>query len=202
MKIEFQSLDKENRYPPVPALQVLEEFKRIPSRSENNTMTVKHCMPMVEHLSSGYALRLQTRMIVNRKDYAHPHEQLPLEMYGRKNDYLKFYNNWIVKTPEGYSSMFYSVFGEERFKIFSGIVATDKYSTPVLLPAVRLKDEDFVLEEGTPIAIVFPFKRENWSSEIVEYNSETMMRKVEEETEFEEHDHYYKKFVHVKNNFR
>lgn len=222
MKIEFHSLDRENLYPPVPALRVLpDRFKSIPSKNEN-FLTVKHCMPMIEQLSSGYALRLRHSIRVEQKykEYAegfeerhtfednfavglgiHPNEQMPLEINAKKNDYIKLPNSWVVKTPEGYSSMFYPVFGEERFKIFSGIVATDKYSTPVLLPGVITTEKDFIIEAGTPIAIVFPFKRDDWEHEVVEWNQEVRARLLEEQTLFGEEEHYYKKYVHVKSKF-
>jgi len=126
---------------------------------------------------------------------------MPLEMNAKKNDYIKLPNAWVIKTPEGYSSMFYPVFGEERFKIFSGIVATDKYSTPVLLPGVITTESDFTIEAGTPIAIILPFKRDNWTADIVEWNTETRANKLEEEVLFQSEQHYYKKYVHVKSKF-
>ena len=215
MKIEFQSRDRQNLFPPVPALKVLpDKFKKIPSTNED-FMTVKHCMPMIEFLTSGYALLLRHDIVVKQKykerntfedNFAvglgiHPNEQMPIEINAKKNDYIKLPNAWVVKTPEGYSSMFYPVFGEERFKIFSGIVATDKYSTPVLLPGVLTTNEDFTIEAGTPIAMVFPFKRENWSSSITEWSPEIRAKSLEEEVLFSEEEHYYKKYVHVKSKY-
>lgn len=213
MKIEFQSLDRENLFPPVPAAQVLpDKFKQIPAENENY-MTVKHCMPMIEYLSSGYALRLRHDIIIKQKDNSfednfavglgkHPNEQMPIEINAKKNDYIKLPNSWVVKTPEGYSSMFYPVFGEERFKIFTGIVATDKYSTPVLFPGVITTTEDFTIEAGTPIAVVFPFKREDWTSTVIERSEEARAMQLEEQIAFAENEHYYKKNVHVKSKFK
>ena len=213
MKIEFQSLDKDNLFPPVPATQVIpDRFKQIPSTNENY-MTVKHCMPMIEHLSSGYALRLRNdiEVIQNGNTFKetfgknglakHPHAQLPMKLYHREGDYLKLPNTWVVKTPDGYSSMFYPVFGEERFKIFSGIVATDKYSSPVFIPGAITTDENFIIRAGTPIAIVFPFKREEWKSEVLDWTPEARMSYVEEQTSFLEVDHFYKTHIHTKSKY-
>jgi len=220
MNIKFQCLSKSHKieYPPVPALQVIpEDFKRVPNKNDievetigpnpstivtSEIKTVKNCMPMIEYLSTGYAIRLGHDEIVRAKDYAHPHEQLPITMYGKKNNYLKFYNDWVVITPEGYSCMVLPVFGEERFKIFGGVVATDTYKSPILFPAVRLIDDEFEMKAGDAIAIVFPFKRTDWTSEIIEWNDEANQKSVEENIELSEVDAHYKKKIHRKNIYK
>jgi len=223
MNIEFKSLDKDNLYPPVPATQVIpERFKKIPNtNTEYDLMTVKNCMPMIEHLSNGYAIRLRHSIDIKQKfqPYAegfderntftvgqvglgnHPHEQLPITINGKRNDYIKLPNLWTIKTPDGYSSMFYSVFGEERFKIFSGVVATDKYTLPVLFPGVITTTEDFTIEAGTAIAIVFPFKRDSWTSTTTEWSVDNKIQEMEDMRTFNENAHHYKNSVHVKSKF-
>jgi len=69
---------------------------------------------------------------------------------------------------------------ESVFTILPGIVDTDTYSAPVNFPMV-INDPNFegLISQGTPIAQVIPFKREDWQMEIgsekelIEQNSVT-----------------------------
>jgi dUTPase len=53
--------------------------------------------------------------------------------------------------------------------VLPGVVDTDKYYEAIAFP-FNLKDKNFegMLEAGTPIAQVIPFKRESYSMEVVE----------------------------------
>jgi hypothetical protein len=87
-----------------------------------------------------------------------------LDGYG--NYQFKFLNQWIPKLPKGYSLLVTSPIGYPNlpFKTFTAIVDYDK--TPhVLFPPVMLKNGfEGIVEKGTPMAQIFPFKRDNWKS--------------------------------------
>ena len=86
---------------------------------------------------------------------------------------FKFLNPWVIKTPPGYSCLFTSPFNTERrdTRIITAVVDTDKYETFINFPFF-LKDWDHhvsrkkVVKKGTPIALVFPFRRDDWEMKI------------------------------------
>lgn len=164
---------------PMDAKQAVESGSTTP-------LTVKGCPPVLDYLTSGYMLLAHSDTLITPqlpedkegiKNWywrsnaanvsAHSHSQCPIKINGFKNEYFKWSNPWVIKTPKGYSCYFYQpeFFLETRFKFFPGIVDTDGYnSEAVHFPGVILSNEPFVIKAGTPIMVVFPFKREDWSS--------------------------------------
>lgn len=85
------------------------------------------------------------------------------------NEAVKFFNPWIITTPPGYSCLFLTPQHREgKLELLSGIVDTDTYSTTVLFPGfVKLKEgEELILEAGSPLMQVIPFKRESWGHQV------------------------------------
>ena len=87
----------------------------------------------------------------------------------------KFILPWIVTTPPGYSCLFTPPMNRERkyFEIISGIVDTDKYKGNQNFPCwlkhwdnTKGPFKELLIPAGTPIAHVFPFKRDNWKMKI------------------------------------
>ena len=82
---------------------------------------------------------------------------------------------WIITTPPGYSCLFTPPMNRERkyFEILSGIVDTDSYRGNQNFP-MYLKDwdenkgpfQELLIPAGTPVAHVFPFKRDKWKMNI------------------------------------
>ena len=95
----------------------------------------------------------------------------------------KLLNPWIIKTPPGYSCLFLPPMNnsDDRFSIIPGIVDTDTFTSEINFPIIINGDKYPVLETvikmGTPIAQVFPFKRESWKMVIEEENSEKEQNK-------------------------
>lgn len=171
-------------------------FKSCPSakeRVENKAtaddtfLTIKNCIPVQDYITSGYIIvapydilispsvipdnKLSTFFWWSKADNTmshHGHVQCPIKIQNKDNVYLKFINPWEVKTPPGYSCIFYQpeFFFEERFKLFPAIVDTDLYNSPVHFPGVITTVKDFKIEAGTPLMLVFPFKRDEWESKI------------------------------------
>ena len=53
---------------------------------------------------------------------------------------------------------------EGRFKLFDGVVDTDTYYTHVNFPFIFTGgDGEYLIEKGTPLVQVIPFKREKYS---------------------------------------
>lgn len=99
----------------------------------------------------------------------HNHQQMPPSLrssYRTMDIIFKILNPWHIKTPPGYSCIFTNPFNRNTpFKIIDGIVDTDSYPVTINFPAFWTKDtsvKDTIVEKGTPLALVIPFKREQW----------------------------------------
>lgn len=117
----------------------------------------------------------------NRPD-THEPKQLKDSPLVKKNGNLPIYkilNPYTIKTPPGYSCLITAPFNnkEDRFEIVTGIVDTDKFNVeinfPIVLNTDKYKSLKTVIERGTPIAQVFPFKRDPWKMKFVYEERET-----------------------------
>ena len=162
------------------------DAKKLVADGSKTTFTIKGCIPVLDYITSGYILIAHADILITpeisedkeSKTYwwrsntadieSHNHSQCPIKMNGYKNNYFKIVNPWSIKTPKGYSCLFYQpeYFMETRYKLLPAIVDTDGYSEPVNFPGIILSNESFMIKAGDPIMAVFPFKRDNWESEI------------------------------------
>jgi hypothetical protein len=84
----------------------------------------------------------------------------------------KWLNPWTIKTPPGYSCLFTAPLNnrDDRFEIISGIVDTDTYDRqinfPFILNSAKYPELDTIINKGTPIVQVIPFKRDEWKMKI------------------------------------
>ena len=90
---------------------------------------------------------------------------------------FKIRNPWLIKTPPGYSCIFTQPFNRNLpFKIIDGIVDTDDFNFCVNFPAFwtnPISQKETIIEKGTPLALVIPFKRESWKMKIQKGTIET-----------------------------
>lgn len=79
---------------------------------------------------------------------------------------------WGVKTPPGYSVLVTHPFNRHDlpFITTSGIMDSDGFSQGGEIPFFLKENVDGLIPAGTPIAQIFPFKREDWKSEKREYD--------------------------------
>ena len=142
--------------------------------------TIKGCIPVQDYLTSGYVIRAAADILITpetfgeyagwsatSRDYkceTHSHQQCPVHIQGKKNQYIKLLNAWSVKTPNGYSCYFYQpeLFFNPNIKLLPAIVDTDAFSDPVHFPGVVIAKSGFVIHAGDPLMIAFPFKRQDW----------------------------------------
>lgn len=163
-----------------------------PSQIDNEYKTngtVKLCMPFLDALRIGYTYCLPMDVQVevdNKKEIAqlkwaaggedfistHSLDQFPIEGIHKNDIYQPF--KWLfpfsIKTPKGYSTFFTHPLNRNDlpFKTLSGIVETDLYPLNVNFPFLLAPPKNldfFIIEAGTPIAQIIPFKREEWISE-------------------------------------
>ena len=97
---------------------------------------------------------------------------------------FKYLNPWFIQTPKNYSCLFTNPFnfGHERgLRILDGIVDTDIYKDKVNFPFFLKgfkEGESFLLKKGTPVALVFPFLRNEWKMKIETLDEEEYLNGV------------------------
>lgn len=168
-----------------------------PDGVASSNLTLKGCMPFLDAISFGYSFTLPFDIELRRNrqgmvgirwatniDFVGQHGQdqapgLPTPFGGSPN-ILKWRPGWRVITPPGYSCFFTHPVNhiDLPFTVISGVVDTDSYGLGVEIPFKLL---DFgtdltILEKGTPICQVIPFKRENWESKQVPFDEETQKK--------------------------
>jgi hypothetical protein len=143
----------------------------------NDGLTVKRCMPFLDAMSTGWILPLAATVRLEIRDggatvtggwnfdremvsnhgpeqvAGNPHEPRPP---------MKFHNYWTVRTAKGWSCLFVPPLNRPNavVEVFAGIVDTDTYTAPINFPFVATAaDGVHVLEKGTPLVQVIPFRR-------------------------------------------
>ena len=159
-----------------------------------SNLTLKGCSPFLDALTSGYIFTLPAD--IEFRNYpgkginirwatnidllgSHGPDQapgLPVPFDGNF-DLLKWKPGWRVITPKGYSCLFTHPLNRHDlpFRTFSGIVDTDSYPLGVEFPFQLLQiiqDDIFIIEKGTPICQIIPFKRDSWKSKEIDFNEE------------------------------
>lgn len=183
-----------------------EAYKKMPGVIKQDVYsTVKKCIPFLDAFTSGYIIPFQTDIEytydekidqinfgIHRTipgefvDYlnvtSHAPVQISKDLMSPKrtiDSLFKFNNSWTVKTPPGYSCLFMTPFNHPLpFELVTGIVDTDSYDLPVNFPFYWTADsrKDFTLKVGTPWAMVFPFKREEWKMKINTISDSKMIK--------------------------
>jgi hypothetical protein len=152
--------------------------------------SMKLCQPFIDALTSGYIVRLPTSIMVIKDNYGQSvfKWQTAMDLVdfqdnavlghfkapeGYNPQFFRWINMWKVQTPPGYSSLFTHPFNrfDLPFTTLTGIVDTDLHPNPVILPFFIKDDFEGIIEEGTPIAQIIPFKRDNWESELLTSDS-------------------------------
>jgi hypothetical protein len=93
-------------------------------------------------------------------------EHIPSRMPHLKTHFFTVNTQWTIKTPPGYSCMFFQPFYhfEDRYSMLPAVVDTDKYHSPIFVGHM-IKDQ-FIIKPGEPLICCVPFKREEFKSEI------------------------------------
>lgn len=152
-------------------------------RNMSANKTAKQCMPMLDAMLTGYTIPLWSDVQVTQDDESNPYitwrvSQPLFELHGRSSMDIpeppgynkmvfKYIPHFRVETPPGYSIMIRPVAGfyDPVFMPVTAIVDTDKEKIDTNFP-IWVKDGfEGIVEKGTPIAQIIPFKREDWSSE-------------------------------------
>ena len=185
--------------PPISSKFVLPEwYKKLHFKNNKNNLwrnpdgtsnlTMKGCIPVFDVLTSGYTITLPCDIYVNNNpeyvsrfmwevswDAIGIHDKF---QYGNmtipdgfEEHPYKWNTKWNIKTPKGYSLLFFHP--QYRFDLpfitLSGIVDTDKYDLPLNLPFLIKEGFEGMIPKGTPIAQIIPIKRDSWKSSITKF---------------------------------
>jgi hypothetical protein len=162
--------------------------KKIIVEEGASNATFKKCTPMLDAITSGYIVPLWADVQVRstpkgprvtwrtKSNLFMPHgeasERVPPPA-GYSNYVFKYLNTWIPKTPKGYSVLITSPFGHRNlpFQAIPAIIDSDT-STLEVIPPMWLKEGfEGIVEKGTPMFQITPFKREDWQSEFSYYEN-------------------------------
>jgi hypothetical protein len=187
---------------PKPATHNIPEWyksQKLYANGENNIIkaykngishaTYKACTPLVDTLTSGYIITTSADIVVINEDdgtkniswnvswkcldnqdisvlgnYPIPHGYSP--------QILRWYLNWIIKTPPNYS--LWVTHPSHRYDLpfltINGFVDTDKHPNRLLLPFFLKEGFEGIIEKGTPIAQLIPIKRDFWTTNTEDYD--------------------------------
>ncbi len=194
---------KEHVPPPKPSHQAISSWFRDAPRYQNNdknmitdsrsgyhNLTVRHCMPFIDVMSSGYVLTTWTDIFIKRQEdeiflaygdndlvtkfnvspiqYQKNFQSHVPQMSGHDAFLYAWSTYWRIKTPEGTSCLFTQPFNRTDLPFFtlSGIIDTDTWNGSDVLNFALKKDFEGLIPKGTPYVQIMPFKRQEWSSEI------------------------------------
>jgi hypothetical protein len=153
--------------------------KKIIVENKESNPSFKKCIPMLDLLSSGYIIPLWADVQIKiengfplitwrvQKNVFELHDGQEVEIPdGYQNSQFKFLNQWVPKLPKGYSALIIACPGypNNPFRAMQAIVDYDK-TTHALYPPMFLKEGfEGIVEKGTPMFQIIPFKRNNWAS--------------------------------------
>lgn len=184
-KIKFTSSTPEFDIPvPVPAARAIPEWYRKMPRVNLGNPTVKTCIPFLDAMTAGYMMILATDVYIDGSDGTYNvNSPVPIisAHFKEQTDYvrvekhlsefpLKWNNVFYITTPKGYSCHITHPVNREDlpFRTLTGVVDTDTHPVIINFPFLVNKDFKGVIPAGTPIAQVIPFKRDDWTAEVID----------------------------------
>lgn len=167
------------------------------------SVTAKRCFPLLDGLTAGYIMPLWADIMVKQTESGpcihwltsdpvveawHPDQSSTYEIpEGFSNTVFKYFHGWVIKTPPGYSCLITHPIGYKKMPIhtLSGVIDTDSLDTFANSPFLVKEGFEGIIEKGTPMFQIIPFKRDNWKSSFkimddfeYEKNSEKLKTKI------------------------
>lgn len=159
-------------------------FRKLPSVTEarvsttDSGLTVKRCMPFLDAMATGWVIGLAATVRMQISDSGQTVDcgwdfdrtmvsnHASHQVAGNPRDPMppcKFHNYWTIVTPPGWSCLFVPPLNRPNgaFEIVSGVVDTDSYQSEIHFPFFATGEDGLhVLERGTPIVQIIPFRRD------------------------------------------
>lgn len=174
--------------------------------------TAKSCMPFFDSLSTGYIAELWTDVYcsasedglgVNYRWQAGPppiisrvldENNIPIPS-GHYDEQFSWISPYLLSLPKGYSAIITHPFNryDLPFTTLTGIVDLDNMLNTGKIPFFAKEGFTGVIESGTPIFQIIPFKRESWKLE-----KDDVLLKMSEDDEIKNNRKF---FGYYKNNW-
>ncbi len=172
-------------------------------------LTIKHCMPFIDALTTGFIIPLQADIQVKDGEFNWDwsHDESPLGFHfptqapgvpfiDEEEVVVKAHNFWSIHTEPGYATLFTHPLNrlDLPFRTLSGVVDTDSFDAlPVHFPMVWV-DRDFegTLPAGTPIAQCMPIERGRAEIEIEAMSADEYSEAKALKEQIKEERGYYK----------
>lgn len=159
---------------------------------------LKLCVPFLDGLTAGYMLTLHTDVEVEvmspteselrwlsmpdplSQRNARLGEKIPRPA-GHLETHFAWTGQWGIQVPKGYSVLLTHPFNrfDLPFTTLTGIMDSDLSHNSGNIPFFLKANWSGIIEAGTPIAQVIPFKRESWHNEI-DNTEETKNRAIQQ----------------------
>lgn len=192
---------------------------RVHVRNRISNATFKKCVPLLDGMSAGYIITLWADVELNsegtyplifwktKADIFEQHGSDTRKITpppGYNSQVFKYLNCWIPQTPKGYSCVITSPFGHNDlpFKAIPSVVDTDRSTLEIIFPVWVKNNFNGIVEKGTPIAQIIPFKRDDWESTFDYYENKEYENIIEEKNFNSSIVGHYLKNVWSKKNFK
>lgn len=157
-------------------------------KNSSDHLTIKHCIPFRDSIFAGYIQESwqDIRFDMNDENFEYNFPMQPEIISHREISSIpvgsEFYPiefvvkvPWMPQTPKGWSVLITQPFNRPELPFYSptGIIDTDLLNNSAgvaNLPIYLRKDAPSVVRAGTPLYQIIPFKRENWHSEVADFN--------------------------------
>jgi hypothetical protein len=160
--------------------------------------TYKLCVPLVDTITSGYTIALDSDVIITNGvsngylpkpiwmgmlaplDFPDGDKIKSIGNYpvplGYSPMLLRWRCHWLIETPKDYSIWITHPSHRHDLPFFTinGFIDTDKHGNALNLPFFIKAGFEGVIPAGTPIAQIIPVKRDNWESEKGNYVQEEL----------------------------
>lgn len=145
-------------------------------------VTFKKCTPMLDGLTSGYIITLWADIFIEWNNaipniswrtenpifsaHGPSSERVPAPP-GYSNYVFKYHNTWIPITPKGYSVLVTSPFGyqDSPLRCIPAVIDSDTSRLDLSPPMWLSNNFEGIVEKGTPLLQIIPFKRDDWESD-------------------------------------
>jgi hypothetical protein len=158
------------------------KIRLIPENKFASNVTAKKCIPMLDAITTGYTIPLWSDVMVEQTEgppqiswrvtrpvFANHGDTSELvgPPPGFDNVVFKYLVSLRIETPKGYSVMVRPPAGhyDLPFHVIPAIVDTDRSISETNFPLWVRSGFEGIVERGTPIAQVIPFKRDDWKAE-------------------------------------
>ncbi len=181
--------------------------------------TFKKCVPLLDSLSAGYIIALWADVMIEQGEtfpqiywksisdvfslHGPPSRKIPAPA-GYDQVVYKYHNCWIPQTPKGYSCLITSPLGynDLPFHAVPAIVDTDSSTLELVFPMWVKTGFEGIVEKGTPMVQVIPFKRDDWDSTFDHYEDGEYKFVIEEKNFNSTIVGHYLKNHHSKKKFK